>query len=68
MIDRATVAGIAIGVGALLMFAQVFSDNPNFALLGVGGLSFALGLVFWSDLREENDYRKANQHHAQRDR
>lgn len=55
MIDRAALAGIAIGAGLLLLFEQVFSVSPVIALVFVGGLLFVCGLVVFWDVREQHE-------------
>lgn len=53
MIDRALVAGIAIGIGGTLILSQLFRESPSFIAIGVGIVLVALAGVAFSDLREE---------------
>lgn len=57
MIDRAALAGMAVGVGLLLAFEQVFTNTPSWAALAVGGFLFAIGGVAWGDLRDQQHER-----------
>ena len=55
MIDRALVAGIAIGIGAALIFSQLFASSPVIGIFGVGVLLVAGGGVYFWDLREQRE-------------
>lgn len=52
MVDRAALAGMALGVGVLLIAQQVFANSPSWALLAIGIFVFVIGAIVWSDLRE----------------
>jgi thiol:disulfide interchange protein len=53
MVDRAVCAGAAVGAGLLLIVQQVFADTPTWGLMLIGIVLVVLGIVGWSDLREE---------------
>lgn len=52
MVDRAALAGMALGVGLLLIVQQVFANSPSWPLLAIGIFVFVIGAIVWSDLRE----------------
>jgi hypothetical protein len=55
MIDRALIAGIAIGIGATLIASQLFISSPVIGVFGIGVLLVAgAGVYFW-DLREQRE-------------
>jgi hypothetical protein len=54
MIDRAALAGAAVGVGLLLIGQQVFSESPSWVSLGLGIAAVVLGAILWSDLHESS--------------
>lgn len=52
MIDRAAIAGMALGVGLLLILQETFSNSPSWPVLMIAGISVVIGAIVWSDLRE----------------
>lgn len=55
MIDRAALAGMAIGAGAVLLAQQLFATTPLYVPIGIGCLLIMLGGVSWSDLRFQRE-------------
>jgi len=65
MIDRAVCAGIAIGVGAVMLLSQLFADTPQYGAIAVGLVLIVVGAIFWSDLREESFGEGTYDHHEE---
>jgi fatty acid desaturase len=68
MIDRAALAGIAIGAGAVLIAQQLFATTPLYVPIFVGFLLVLLGGVAWGDLRFQRERQERVGRRAETDR
>lgn len=68
MIDRAALAGMAIGAGAVLIAQQLFATTPLYVPIGVGFVLFVLGGVAWGDIRFQRERQERVGRHAETDR
>lgn len=55
MIDRAALAGMAIGAGAVLLAQQLFATTPVFGAIAIAFVLIVLGGVAWGDLRFQRE-------------
>lgn len=68
MIDRAAVAGMAIGAGAVLIAQQLFVTTPQYIPIAIGFVLVLTGLLLWGDLRFLRERQERVDRHAETDR
>lgn len=68
MIDRAALAGIAIGVGAALIARQLFATTPLYVPIAIGFVLVLAGGLVWGDLRFQRERLERVGRRAETDR